>query len=189
MFFHMVSDQSSTAGSTADSYNPSGWTRIQRHTWLDAGTEYSIINCSWKKLVAGDIGSTITVADSNWFNKSGVILVYSIRKSFTATIDVTNAQAGDIDPASQSLTGTSYSLPQFLVAMYGSFEGSSPSGISWTGSSYTEVNCDTGTQDFRVRYVMKNLTDLKENVTVDFAGDITAQHVRLNSNLIKFAQN
>lgn len=187
MFFHMVSQESTGPGSTADSYNPSGWTRIQRHTWLDSGTEYSIVNCSWKKLVSGDIGSTITVADSNWSYKSGVIFIYSATKSFTATIDVTAGQAGDINPAAQSLTGTSYALPQFLVGMYGAYDGAI-TGVSWTGSTYTEVNCDTGFQDFRVRYIMKNITDTKENVTVDLGQSLDAQHSRLNSNLISFAE-
>lgn len=185
MFFHMVSDDDDTSGSTADSYNPAGWTRIQRHTFFNSLDEYSIINCSWKKLVSGDLGGTISVADSPWLNKSGVLLVFSANKNFTSTIEVTGAQAVDGNPASQSLTGTSYDLPQFLVGMYGNYEGTA-TGISWTGSTYTEVNCDTGTQDFRVRYIMKNLNDTAQNVTVD-CGDAGGQHTRLNSNLISFA--
>ena len=185
MFFHMVSRESSGSGSTADSFNPAGWTRIQRHTFLDSGDEYSIINCSWKKLEAGDLGATISVADSPWTNKSGVLLVYSATRDFTATIEVTGAQAGDVNPAAQNLTGTSYGLPQFLVGMYGTYDGA-VSGVSWTGSTYTEVNCDTGNHDFRVRYVMKNITDTAQNVTVDLGA--AGQHSRLNSNLITFAE-
>jgi hypothetical protein len=187
MFFHMVSDESTTGGSTADSYNPSGWTRIQRHTFLDSTDEYSIINCSWKQLVVGDLGATISVADSLWTNKSGVLLVFSASRSFTATISVTGAQAGDINPAAQSLTGTSYGLPQFLVGMYGAYQGGL-TGVSWTGSTYTEVNCDTGSQNFRVRYIMKNTTDVAENVTVDMGQNLSWQHGRLNSNLITFTE-
>lgn len=187
MFFHMTSQESSSFGDTSDSYNPSGWNRIQRHTFLDSGDEYSIVNCSWKKLVAGDLGATISVADTNWTYKSGVLLVFSASRSFTATIAVTNSFANSTNPPAQSLTGTSYGLPQFLVGMYGAYQGS-VTGVSWTGSSYTEVNCDTGLQDFRVRYVMKNTSDTAEDVTVDSGYDISSEHCRLNSNLITFTE-
>lgn len=135
---------------------PSGWTSV-----IDTGGTVSRVISSYKLLVGGDPGTTITGMTGGSFQSKSILV---FRKTVTATAVSAFSAAGQVtsgDPTAQVVTSSGGVVPIIVIATYYSSFGG-VTGVSFTPSATGVFNPSNFTN---VRY--KVFESSPVDVTVD----------------------
>lgn len=130
---------------------PSGWTRIFGQTSSFLLDSDMGIDCFFKKIVSGDVSSTITCANSGWTLDATSLIVF--RPSHDCTYTAPTGyyfEYGPGDPADQSIDFTAENTPHVVMAWYKS-DGGTIDPRTETSGTFTELNSGvTNYQKYRI---------------------------------------
>jgi hypothetical protein len=130
---------------------PGDWTRIFGQTsqfFLDSDMG---VDCFFKKIVSGDVSSTITCANSGWALDATSLIVFRPSHDCTYTADSGFIfEYGPGDPADQSIDYTDVATPHVVMAWYKS-DGGTIDPRTETSGTFTELNSGvTNYQKYRI---------------------------------------
>jgi hypothetical protein len=135
----------------------SGWTTVDtRATTLIASGIY------YKKLVSGDINSTLSLATGSLYQSHRLVILRGNNPFSTVTAGSINGQATTATPTSQTLSMSGVGTPLIGFASYGATNSITTRGA--TGPTFTELS--TLSTAIYVKYTIFNSGDTPINATI-----------------------
>jgi hypothetical protein len=145
--------------------DPSGWTLIGGNFNQDSIQGNDVNTRFWyKKIVSGDVNSTVTVADSLWPTDVNSLIVLRPSVSATPTVASFSVQSSSGDPTQQTRDGTSVVTPHVTLAFY----KSNGSITTRTESSGTFTELSSGTTNY-IKYKIFNTNAERLSTNIDMA--------------------
>jgi len=147
--------------------DPSGWTLIGGDFDSDVVQSNDVNTRFWyKKIISGDVNSTVTVANSGWNTDVNSLIVLRPSVSATPTVASFSVQSTSGDPTQQTRDGTAVVTPHATLAFYKSGAAIDPR----TESSGTFSELNSGTTNY-IKYRIFNTNADRISTNIDMADE------------------